>query len=610
MPRFANMSNVGAMCGFVGGTDSSWDVAVAVAALQHRGPDATAFRRTGPLAVGFCRLKVVDLGAAANQPMTSADGAVTIAFNGEIYGFQELRRELEGRGHRFRTRSDTEVLLASFLEWGERFPDHLDGMFAIAIHDARDGTVHLLRDRVGIKPLYYLDDGVNFGFASELKGIEALVGRSTLSYDETALYDFLTYHYVPTPKTAYRNVFKLRPAHHLIYDLAKRRITRDRPFWTLEVSAAPDPVNDERAATELRERIQSSVQEQLVADVPIGFFLSGGIDSSAVLSAAKPWLDRPWTFSMGFEADRDSETEYARSVAAHLGAAHEERILSADTTRDLVSEYRRWFDEPFGDVSAFPTNWLARFVRERGAVVVLTGDGGDELFGGYRRYRKFARYSRWPAMGPRTGALLNRVREAVAGRVSFRRTLDELDAMLKSDLELYASLRKQLPLSQLVSYRRSFEIPSDYDDLWHYRRHWRRDLPLLTRLQYLDFHTFLPDLVLTKVDRTTMSESLEARVPLLARRVVEFVFGLPEATRYRGGQQKGIFKHAFRHDLPAEVLSRRKRGFSPPRRYIDALRSAETRQEYLLRIFLSAGPDSELPGGLPDLPVPAVAGLA
>ena len=592
------------MCGFVGGTDLGWNLAAAVGALHHRGPDTSALYRADALGLGFCRLKIVDLDDAANQPMTSADGDVTIAFNGEIYGYQELRGALELRGHRFLTRSDTEVLLASYLEWGDRFPDHLDGMFAIAIHDARDGTVHLLRDRVGIKPLYYVEDGADFGFASELKGIEALVGRELLSYDETALYDFLTYHYVPTPKTAYRHVFKLRPAHHLVYDLGRRRIASDRPDRTLDVPAAAEPVDAERAASELRERIHAAVREQLVADVPVGFFLSGGVDSSAVLAAAKSSLERPWTFSMGFESDRESETGYARTVASHLGAAHEERVLSAGTTRDLVSEYYRWFDEPFGDVSAFPTNWLARFARERGAIVVLTGDGGDELFGGYRRYSRFARYSRWPAVGPRGGALLTRARELAAGHASVRRTLDKLDAMLKSDLELYASLRKQLPLSRLVSYRRSLEIPSDYDDLWYYRRYWRRDLPLRTRLQYLDFHTFLPDLVLTKVDRTTMAESIEARVPLLARRVVEFVFGLPEATRYHGGRQKGIFKYAFRNDLPAEILSRRKQGFNPPRRYIDALRSAETRQEFLLRMFLGRGSDPELPRSLPDLPDP------
>jgi len=575
------------MCGFVGGTEPSWNYEAAADTLRHRGPDAGAVRRTAGLSIGFRRLKIVDLDDAANQPLTATTAPVTIAFNGEIYGFRALRSRLAARGHRFRTHSDTEVLLAAYLEWGDQFPDHVDGMFAIVIHDERDATLHLLRDRVGIKPLYYLDAGTHFAFASELKAIESLVGPSSLAHDPTALYDFLTYHYIPTPKTEYRGVFKLRPAHHLVYDLSRRCVRHDRAFWRLEVAPTPEPVDDARAAGAVRECIQAAVEEQLVADVPVGFFLSGGIDSSVVLCAALPFVERPRSFCMGFDGDRESEIAHARVVADHLGADHHERILTAAATHGLLASYLRWFDEPFGDVSAFPTNWLARFAREQGAVVVLTGDGGDELFGGYRRYEKFARYSSWPTLGARGDAAFGRARDWIS-RPSLRRPLDKLDTMLKSDLPLYASLRSQLPLSRRLHYRRHYELPADYDDLWYYRQHWRSELPLLTRLQYLDFHTFLPDLVLTKVDRTTMAESLEARVPLLARPVVELAFRLPEATRYRGGQLKGLLKHAYRDALPAAILARPKHGFNPPRGYIDALRSRDARQEFLLRTFLAA----------------------
>jgi len=575
------------MCGFVGGTEPSWDYEAAAATLRHRGPDAGAVRRADGVSIGFRRLKIVDLDDAANQPLTSTEAPVTIAFNGEIYGFRALRAVLEGHGHRFLTRSDTEVLLAAYLEWGDAFADHVDGMFAIAIHDRRDATLHLLRDRVGIKPLYYLDDGTRFAFASELKAIERLVGQPTLVRDPTALYDFLTYHYIPAPKTEYRGVFKLRPAHHLVYDLARRCVRHDRAFWRLAVPQTPEPIDDASAAAELRECIQTAVEEQLVADVPVGFFLSGGLDSSAVLCAAHSAIDHPPTFCMGFDGDRESETAHARTVADHLGADHHERILTASATRGLLAAYLDWFDEPFGDVSAFPTNWLARFAREQGAVVVLTGDGGDELFGGYRRYEKFVRYSNLPSLGRRGEAAFGWMRDALAPP-AWRPSLAKLDTMLKSDLALYASLRSQLPLARRLHYRREFELPADYDDLWYYRQHWRPELPILTRLQHLDFHTFLPDLVLTKVDRTTMAESLEARVPLLARKVVELAFRLPEATRYRGGQLKGLLKHAYRDALPAEILARPKHGFNPPRAYIDALRSSDARQEFLLRTFLAA----------------------
>ena len=579
------------VCGFVGGTDPRGNLEAATRAIQHRGPDAREVRPGHPIGVGFCRLKIIDLDDAANQPMYSASRGVWVVFNGEIYRFRALRRELESRGHAFRTRSDTEVLLEAYLEWGDHCLDHLDGMFAAAIYDPRENRLKLYRDRPGIKPLYYFYNGRNFAFASELKAIGVLLGDGTLEHDVTALYDFLTYHYIPAPKTLFRNVFKLPPAYRLVYDVTAGQIESVRPYWQLTVPSSPKPRFADEAAEELRALVDDAVHDQMLADVPLGFFLSGGVDSSAVVSAATQRADSIDTFSIGFEPSRDSETHYARLVANALGTRHHESILSPDDTLAMVPCLRQWFDEPFGDTSSFPTYLVSRFARDH-VTVVLTGDGGDEVFGGYRRYRRFQRYSRLPSVPNGWTRIVEVARRPLwPGGRAFR-ILNELDLSLRSEIDLYARLRKSMPARDRAAERRRFGIETDYDDYWCYRKYWRADLPVLTRLQYLDFHTFLPDLVLTKVDRTSMAVSLEVRVPLLDRRVVEFAFGLPESVRYHGGQLKGLLKLAFRDRLPSVILTRRKMGFQTPPHYLQGAISYTSRQQHLLQEFLGQNEDN------------------
>ena len=574
------------MCGFVGGTDPDWQLDRALDTLVHRGPDAAGTLQQGPFQVGFRRLKIIDLQDSANQPMRSSDGHSWIVFNGEIYGYQKVRQELEAHGHSFKTDSDTEVALTAYRQWGNAFVDHIDGMFAIAIWDDLSNSLTHWRDRPGIKPLYYFFDGARFAFASELKALQALVGAENLTIDETALYDFLSYRYIPTPKTMYRECRKLAPGHRLRFHPSGTRLEEPVAYWRLRVDPQPARANADDAADEIKALIETSVAEQMVADVPLGFFLSGGIDSSVVVaSAATIHSANPSqpisTFAIGFDSDEVSETPYARQIAQLFDSQHHERILLADAAGDLMKSLKPWFDEPFADESSMPTYLVAKTAREK-VTVVLTGDGGDEVFGGYRTYPRFQKNAR-PPQAPR--CLLNasgRLRGRLGTTHGLARLMKLLELRFSDGPELWGLIMSGMATGEKAPLARQLGIPRDYDDWWFYRQHWRPELPPRTRLQFLDFHTFLPELVLTKVDRTTMAVSLEARVPLLAQRIIEFAFGLPEDVRFLGGELKGLLKHAYRDVLPPTILNRRKKGFGIPRHYLRGVAAGKPIQAHIL----------------------------
>ena len=610
------------MCGFVGGTESEWRYAEALESIRHRGPDSGRLKLDGPIKVGFRRLAIIDLDAAANQPFFAADGKTWIVFNGEIYGFRKLRGELERKGHVFSTQSDTEVLLNAYLEWGEEFVLHVDGMFAIAIFDARDAKLRLYRDRPGIKPLYYFHDGARFAFASELKAIEALAGAQ-LERDPSALYDFLGYRYVPEPKTLYRHCYKLPPAHRICFDPATGRLSTPQAWWRLPTGARTDGITADEAAETLRALIDESVRDQMIADVPLGFFLSGGIDSSVVVAAAARATAeaagsgavaagsgadagayaatgtgagaRVRSFSIGFDSDATSETPFARLVANHFGTEHHERILSQSAAQDLLPKLKMWFDEPFSDDSALPTWLVASLAREQ-VTVALTGDGSDEVFGGYSTYQRYIRYAAWPSWPSACDRFAVRLRRKLHRRNPVYRALRVLETGMSDGVELWSKIMHGMSPAAKAGYREAFGLARDYDDWWHYRAHWREDLPLATRLQYLDFHTYLPGCILTKVDRTSMAVSLEARVPLLSQKLIEFSFGLPEKIRFAGGTAKGILRLAYRDILPTAILERRKKGFGVPRDYLGDLGAGIPLQEHVLRALFLDGRDGPYNG--------------
>ncbi|MFP6828748.1 MAG: asparagine synthase (glutamine-hydrolyzing) [Gammaproteobacteria bacterium] len=561
------------MCGFVGGTDPDWDYEAALTAIAHRGPDAQQLHRSSPVHVGFCRLAIIDLRDVANQPMFADDGETWITFNGEIYGYKAIRADLERAGQRFKTDADTEVVLRAYLTWGESFIDRIDGMFAIAIWDARERKLKLFRDRPGIKPLYYYYDGRRFAFASELKALRVACRGDGLSTDETALYDFLTYRYIPAPKTLYKNCFKLLPAHHLSFDPDSGLLEKPVSYWRIVIPEEPEPRSLDECAEELRSIVADSIRDQMIADVPLGFFLSGGVDSSTVVASASASSADLSTFSIGFDTAEHSEVSYAREVAEKFGTDHHERTLTKRHAQALLPNVQQWFDEPFADESCLPTQFVSATAREH-VTVVLTGDGGDEVFGGYRTYTRFARYSRYPSWPRIMDTWVSELRKRVRGG-RMKKALAQIEWAFSQDISLWDKLMGGLTPVEKLAYAPELGIGADYDHCWQYRRHWRDDVPLMTRLQLVDFHTYLPDDILTKVDRTSMSVSLEARVPLLARRVIEFGFSLPENIRYAGGQLKGLLKYAYRGILPDSVLDRRKKGFSTPRYYFGAAGPAE-----------------------------------
>lgn len=573
------------MCGIFGHTeDDSCDLDLsrqALHTLEHRGPDSWGEWRDGEVYLGHRRLSIIDLSENANQPMVDSAETTIIAANGEIYNFKSLRESLLAGGYRFRSESDSEVILHGYREWGiDGLLDRIEGMFAFVVYDRENKKIFLARDRVGIKPLYYSRIGDELAWASELKALKVFHG-SRLETDNTALYDFLTYSYIPTPKTCYRNVYKLQPAHYAEYDLDSRSIAVRR-YWQLEINEAPLAVDE--AAARFRELLEKSVKEQLVSDVPLGFFLSGGLDSSAIVAAAAASTDSISTFSIGFDDKSHDETKYAEIIAGLFATEHIKKILTVGTAAQLLDRMSAWYDEPFGDTSALPIYLVSKFARSN-STVALTGDGGDELFGGYRYYDRFTGLEHPAKAGQRymlraAQKLRKRFRLPLARKVCNRAI-----RRLSDEIELYLFIKGGMLREEKTAYRKRWGIDDDYDDYWYSRKYWRPDLPLKTRLQNLDFHTSLHDDMLTKVDRASMAVGLETRVPLLSTELIAFAFSLPESIRYHNGTLKGLMKYSFRTTFPDNIIDRKKKGFSIPVWGGEFAVRNKTRQEKLLELF-------------------------
>jgi len=569
------------MCGIVGGTNKAWDIESAVFSLRHRGPDSQKTVSNQDLVMGFARLAIIDLSHDADQPMSTDDKKIWIVFNGEVYAYKELRKDLISLGYRFRSQSDTEVILHAYEEWGDDFVQHIDGMFAIAIHDLRTRQLKIFRDRAGIKPLYYYHYNGQFAFASELKGIEALCRDVAFEYDYTGLYDYLTYYYIPDPKTLYKNVFKLPPAHQLTYDLVANKIIKLNRYWELRVDPVGKSWTVDEASEQLREFIKESVRDQLVADVPVGCFLSGGMDSSVIVAEASELKADLETFSIGFDNDEITETKYAREVAQKFSVNHHIRILSQSSADDLFKSIKQWYDEPFADISALPTFLVSKFAREK-MKVVLTGDGGDEVFGGYSRFHRFNMINKIPHFPNETlRNMFTNLKLNVRPFSILHKFAYGMELLTADEISCYGVLMDAMTPFEKIQYAKDWGIPKDYDTYWYFRKYYRKDLPLLTRLQYLDFHTYLPSDILTKVDRVSMAVSLEARVPLLSRKIIEFVFSLPEDIRYCDNRLKGLIKKAYQEKLPHSIIERAKMGFGVPDRYLN--RRSERIQKKILR---------------------------
>lgn len=555
------------MCGILGGNNVRWNYEKGIKCMRHRGPDGIKITPLKDFTLAFARLAIMDLSVNGMQPMFSQDGKVGIVFNGEIYGFLELREELQKRGYIFKSTSDTEVILNAYLEWGEKFITKVDGMYGMAIWDKRDSTIKLFRDRIGIKPLYYFYNGKDFAFSSELKGITTLCNNIQFEIDNTAIYDYLNYLYIPEPKTYYKNVYKLLPGHRLTFDIKNKKIINNSSYWKLDVNPYQGRQRkQEDIIDELRILVQESVRKQMVADVPVGTFLSGGVDSSIITYESAQISPQVETFSIGFDEKRIDESKYAIQLAEKFNICSNMKRFHKDILNDGYRNLKDWYDEPFGDSSAFPTYFLSEFAKEK-VTVVLTGDGGDEVFGGYPRYEVIQKGLFGDSLPKGLEAQLNRTLD----KVSYTRKL------------MYARIRntyaREMEDRDEV-WRNRLGICKDYDKYWIIHRYYHADLPPITRGQYLDIKTYLPGDILTKVDRTAMAVSLETRVPFLDRKIVEFAFSLSEEDRCPGGDLKGILKSAYEKELGKKFLNRKKQGFSIPLRYFDR---RSTQQEEILR---------------------------
>ena len=560
--------------------------------IVHRGPDDSGvwtYPECG-VGLGFRRLSILDLSPAGHQPMCSASDRYVIIFNGEVYNFGELRGELEAVGHRFRGQSDTEVMLASFEQWGlEQAVRRFVGMFAFALWDGRDRVLHLVRDRLGIKPLYYGFSQGTLLFGSELKAIRAHPDFAP-EIDRSAIMLLMRHGYVPAPYSIYRRVFKLPPGTTISFSVASgepgAHQAQPRPYWSLGEIAEqgerePFRGPESEACDELERLLSESVRLRMIADVPLGAFLSGGIDSSLVVALMQALSHRRVkTFTIGFEDRKYNEAPYAAEVAAHLKTDHTELLVTSDETRAVIPGLPGMFDEPFADSSAIPTHLVSALAR-RDVTVSLSGDGGDELFGGY------AHYSRAPWVWRRFGWIPSPLRRVAAGVLELPSVANY--NRLFGGRQQYASEHtgpgtageKIHKLAQALGASDTRALHRHFSSLWKRPR----DLVIgadepstildgsskhlninnfQARMMAIDAVMYLPDDILTKVDRASMAVSLEARVPILDHRVVEFAARLPMTLKIREWQGKWLLRQVLYRHVPANLIERPKMGFAAP----------------------------------------------
>ena len=555
----------GKLIGASGSTVEPQLVARMTAALRHRGADDQGVWTAAGIGLGSRRLAVIDLSDRGHQPLSNEDGGIRVVFNGEIYNFRELRHELEMRGHRFRSASDTEVIVHLYEEEGPEFVRRLDGMFAFALWDARTRALMLARDRLGQKPLFYWQRGDTVVFGSEPK---ALFQDSTVpvEVDQEAIHHYLTYGYVPAPRSAFKHIRKLAPAHYMIVRDGKVRLSR---YWSLDYEPKRQ-ASDEDLEAELDELLDRAVARRLVADVPLGVLLSGGLDSSAVVALMRRLgAGEIKTFAIGFDHPQYDELPYARTVAATFDTKHHEFVVRPDVA-DLLPRLVYHYNEPFADSSALPT-WVLTEMAGRSITVALSGDGGDEAFLGYDRYAGAVvagQLDRLPeglrrGIAKAAGWLPNTSAKAVVTRL--RRFADGLDVEPYKRYGRWISMLLAEHKQQL--YTPEFSAAWGGFDSLDLLEEWccgSGALATVERLADADVGMYLPDDLLVKMDIASMANSLEVRSPLLDHHIVEFAASLPVSLKLRRGTSKYLLRRVMKSHLPHAILKRRKMGFGVP----------------------------------------------
>ncbi|MFQ5457272.1 MAG: asparagine synthase (glutamine-hydrolyzing) [Myxococcota bacterium] len=560
--------------------------------LHHRGPDEDGFYLKPPVGLAMRRLSIIDL-STGRQTIQNEDGSVRVVYNGEIYNFLEIREELERAGHRFVTHSDTEVIAHLYEEEGEAFVHRLNGMFAIALWDERQKKLLLVRDRLGIKPLYYYADAGKLVFGSEIKALlEADVPREI---DEQALSHYLALGYIPAPWSIFRGIRKVPPGHLL---RAEAGAVKVEAWWELPGETTADTRPEPELVEELRALLADAVKIRLISDVPLGVFLSGGVDSSAIVAMMARAASGPVrTFSIGFSEKSFSELAFARRVASRFGTRHEELEIRPDPV-EILPKLAAAFDEPFADSSAIPT-WYVSNMARRSVTVALGGDGGDELFGGYETYAAY----KWASVYRRLPAFLG---EGIVPAIVRRLPVSDAKISFDYKAKRFVASAGRPPVDAHLGWKEIFGTAQRDALLADGVPRGSGPLNLfmetcdgfsggdtLARLMKLDTKLYLPDDILVKVDRMSMANSLEVRPPILDYRIAEWASRLPSRHKVRGLRKKALFRKALRGILPDEILNRRKAGFNVPmaawlredlrETLLDALSPARLRSQGIFR---------------------------
>jgi asparagine synthase (glutamine-hydrolysing) len=561
------------MCGIVGKYNFATNEVVSPELIRtmcdvisYRGPDDSGVYTDGPIGLGHRRLSILDLSPLGHQPMFSSDGRLCITHNGEVYNFQELRSDLIKKGYSFASNCDTEVILCLYQEYGEDCLNYMRGMFAFAIWDKEKRSLFLARDRIGKKPLFYYLDGKRLIFASEIKSIltDPVVNKE-INYQ--AFYDYFKHMYVPDPKTIYKRIHKLEPGHCLT---CSESGISEREYW--DISFAGNHKGEiAEISGELLSVLSESVRLRMISDVPLGAFLSGGIDSSAIVALMAQQQQKPvTTCSIGFDSASYDEVEFARAIARKFQTDHHEFTVR-ENAEEILPDLAHYFDEPFADSSAVPTYYVSKIARQQ-VTVALSGDGGDENFAGYEKYHvddvenmirgcipRVLRSSLFPA----AASLFSRCHNRLATRgTSLLNTLSmEADYgffITNTDFDdrLWKAILNDDTRREIGEYH-PFSVTSRYYHKADTDDH-------LSRILYTDLKTYLPGDILVKVDRMSMAHSLEVRAPILDHRVIEFAASIPSFFKYRSGEKKFILKQAFRDILPPQIMNRKKMGFSVP----------------------------------------------
>ncbi|MBU1342640.1 MAG: asparagine synthase (glutamine-hydrolyzing) [Proteobacteria bacterium] len=538
--------------------------------MIHRGPDGDGIFVNKNVGLGHRRLSIIDL-STGDQPMSSSDGQVTIAFNGEIYNFQELKSRLEQKGHRFKTRSDTEVIIYAYIEWGQAFVNELRGMFAIALWDNRLKMLFLARDRVGKKPLYYYYNGKSLAFSSELKAILEIPGVSK-EIDFKALDTYFSFGYVPSPLSIFKSIRKLKPGH--MAQCSSKGFTEEE-YWDIDMNGFDPHITEETAIERLTELFDESVRIRLVSDVPLGAFLSGGVDSSAVVASMAQLLDgQPVkTSSIGFSEEKFNELEFAKIVSTLYRTDHQEAVVNPDAL-DIIDRIVWHFDEPFADSSAIPTWYVSKITRQN-VTVALSGDGGDETFAGYVQRYSMNRFEdnirkQIPAFIRNTfikglASVYPRI-DALPRPLRLKAFLTNLSLPMEQayyrDMSFYFSPKEKrdlynLDMKKAVNGYSSFSVFEPF-----FKRNTNSDP--VTKVQYIDIKTYMTEDILVKVDRMSMAHSLEVRAPILDHKLMEFAATLPSGLKLNHQESKYILKKVNEKRLPHDILYRKKQGFSVP----------------------------------------------